>query len=177
MSDTHAPDAPNGRSYTLREAATILGRSVSVVRRQVASGQIRAERVQRPQGSVWRVFLDGDTLEGARSVTVAEGHQSHAPAEPQAERAPDPVASELIALVGELSQKLAESAAVASMWQERARVLGERLALAAPQTPQAGATDTVAQVVPRWPFLPLWRPVAYSVMAVVAIILLLVWPR
>src|SRR5687767_6167404 len=108
MSQEHAPP---GHSYTLREAASILGRSVSAVRRQITSGQIRAERVQRPQGSVWRVYLDGDGLERDRSVTVAERVHKHAPTERPAERAPEPGTTELIALVGELSQKLAESAA------------------------------------------------------------------
>jgi len=177
MSDTDAPHAPPERSYTLKEAAQILGRSVTAVRRQVASGQIKAERVQRPQGSVWRVFLDGEGAEGDRRVSVAEGHQIHAPAEPQAERPPEPAISELIALVSQLSQKLAEASAVSAMWQERARVLGERLALSAPETSQGVPTSTDTPVTAQRPPWSLWRPLTYSVMAMLVIIMLLVWPR
>jgi len=51
------------RSYTLREAAGTLGVSVTALRRRVAAGQIKAERVDRPQGSSWRVYLDAHTPE------------------------------------------------------------------------------------------------------------------
>ena len=119
------------RSYTLREAAGILGVSVTALRRRVAAGQVRAERVDRPQGSSWRVYLDAHAPEHAPRVTVAERDRLKAPRE----RGPEPGTADLIALVRELTDKLAESAAVAAMWQERARVLGDQLALAAPQSP------------------------------------------
>src|SRR4051794_12069865 len=44
---------------TLQEAAAILGVSLGKVRRQISAGQIQAERIERPQGYVWRVYLDG----------------------------------------------------------------------------------------------------------------------
>jgi hypothetical protein len=140
------------RSYSLREAAGILGVSVTAVRRRVTAGQIKAERVDRPQGSSWRVYLDAHAPEHAPRVTVAERDRLKAPRD----RGPEPGTADLIALVRELSDKLAESAAVAAMWQERARMLGDQLALAAPQQPTEapGATEAPAPAtdapVPWW---------------------------
>src|SRR5215217_7666079 len=45
--------------FALREAAAALGISRNTLRRRIAAGQIRAEQVQRPQGFVWQVYLDG----------------------------------------------------------------------------------------------------------------------
>ena len=50
-------DATAG-SYSLQEAAALLGIGINTLRRRIASGQIAAEQVQRPQGHVWRVYLD-----------------------------------------------------------------------------------------------------------------------
>jgi excisionase family DNA binding protein len=51
-------DAPTA-GYSLQEAATLLGIGVNTLRRRIAAGQIQAAQVQRPQGYVWRVYLDG----------------------------------------------------------------------------------------------------------------------
>jgi len=98
--------------------------------------------------------------------------------------------ADLIALVRELSDKLAESAAVAAMWQERARVLGDQLALAAPQSPQAGSRETDPPEPtteprpdpfstplpphPNWRMLERWL---LTVLVIVAVVGLLAWPR
>src|SRR3954469_3061621 len=50
-------DAPIA-GYSLQEAAAMLGIGVNTLRRKITAGQIQAERVQRPQGYVWRVHLD-----------------------------------------------------------------------------------------------------------------------
>jgi len=42
----------------LQEAAAILGVSLNTLRRRIDAGQVRADKVQRPQGHVWRVYLD-----------------------------------------------------------------------------------------------------------------------
>jgi excisionase family DNA binding protein len=124
--------AERARAYTLREAAVILGVSVTAVRRRVASGQIRAERVERPQGSAWRVFLDAPPPSRSTGEGERARERHHAPGDaPQPEPGAADVAA-LIALVGQLADKLAASNAAAAMWQERARVLADRLALAAP---------------------------------------------
>jgi hypothetical protein len=85
-----------------------------------------------------------------------------------------------VALVRELSAKLAESAAVAAMWQERARVLEERFALAAPQqlveastAPQSPEPATEASWT-RWRTLAPWLLAVLAI--VVAVGLLVGWP-
>jgi hypothetical protein len=51
-------DAPIA-GYSLQEAAALLGIGVNTLRRRIAANQVRAEQVERPQGYVWRVYLDG----------------------------------------------------------------------------------------------------------------------
>lgn len=41
----------------IEEAARLLGASVNTVRRRIKQGALRAERVSRPQGYTYRVFL------------------------------------------------------------------------------------------------------------------------
>jgi hypothetical protein len=45
--------------YSLQDAAAIVGVSVNTLRKRIRAGQVRAERVQRPQGYVWQVYLHG----------------------------------------------------------------------------------------------------------------------
>jgi hypothetical protein len=45
--------------YSLQDAAAVLGVSVNTLRKRIKAGQVRGERVQRPQGYVWQVHLDG----------------------------------------------------------------------------------------------------------------------
>jgi hypothetical protein len=75
-------------------------------------------------------------------VTVVERDTLKAPRSP----APSPGTAELVELVERLTERLTEQSAVAAMWQERARMLGDQLALAAPQQPQtaSGAPDPPA---------------------------------
>jgi len=51
----HPPDG-----YSLHDAASVLGVSLNTLRKRIANGQVRAERVQRPQGHVWRIYLDAE---------------------------------------------------------------------------------------------------------------------
>lgn len=59
MHDVTAPSRDGAGPFTLREAAAVLGISLNTLRRRIASGQIQAEQVQRPQGFVWQVYVDG----------------------------------------------------------------------------------------------------------------------
>ena len=52
---------PTGTSrpgLSIHEAAVLLGVSPNTVRRRVAAGSLRSERIPRPQGEVIRVYLD-----------------------------------------------------------------------------------------------------------------------
>ena len=57
----HAMDDSVGTvrpGLSIHEAAVILGVSPNTVRRRVAAGSLRSERIARPQGEVIRVYLD-----------------------------------------------------------------------------------------------------------------------
>ena len=66
-SSQHPPAA-----CTLQEAATLLGVSINTLRRKIAAGQVRAEQVARPQGHVWRVYLDGRQHAGQHAAEPAD---------------------------------------------------------------------------------------------------------
>ncbi len=52
-----APTAAATTAVTVEQAATILGVSVTTVKRRIRAGSLRAESVSRPQGTVWLVYL------------------------------------------------------------------------------------------------------------------------
>jgi hypothetical protein len=47
-----------GASYSLQDAAVLLGVSINTLRKRIRAGQVQAERVQRPQGYVWQVYVE-----------------------------------------------------------------------------------------------------------------------
>jgi hypothetical protein len=64
-SSRYAPPA-----FTLHEAAAALGVSFDTLLRQLRSGQVRAERLEQPQGCMWRVYPheSQDPTQGAPST-------------------------------------------------------------------------------------------------------------
>jgi excisionase family DNA binding protein len=52
---------------SIPDAAVALGVSTSTIRAMIRRGQLRAERVRRPQGYTLRVFLDGQVSAAATS--------------------------------------------------------------------------------------------------------------
>jgi excisionase family DNA binding protein len=54
-SDQWSPTVAATTAVTVEQAAAILGVSVSTVKRRIRAGLLRAERVSRPQGTVWLV--------------------------------------------------------------------------------------------------------------------------
>jgi len=66
----HPPEA----SYSLQEAAVLLGVSLNTLRRKIEAGQVTAERISRPQGHVWRVHLNGVQHRSTASEQHAEQH-------------------------------------------------------------------------------------------------------
>jgi hypothetical protein len=68
-------DDPAGTSrpgLSIHEAAVILGVSPNTVRRRVAAGALRSERIPRPKGEVIRVYLDRMTEEVPEQVPPEE---------------------------------------------------------------------------------------------------------
>ena len=106
--------------FTLREGAAALGISLNTLRRRIAAGEIKAEKIERPQGFVWQVYLDGSTApfkDGANGTVHQDGAGTV-----QAERSPGPA----IAQAETIGQLRAENAAlVASTATQTPRTTGE----------------------------------------------------
>ena len=111
-------DAPGGSQhpptagYSLHEAAALLGVGVNTLRRQIAAGQVRAEQVQRPQGYVWRVYLDGryppTHHPEQESVQDAPGSLPHPPNQlAQAEALASLIQASLTPIVAPLVEEMA----------------------------------------------------------------------
>jgi excisionase family DNA binding protein len=52
------PNAAATAPITVEQAAAVLGVSVTTVKRRIRTGALRGEQAQRPQGTVWLVYLD-----------------------------------------------------------------------------------------------------------------------
>jgi hypothetical protein len=103
--------------------------SKDAARRLLRSGRVVGHLVAGQRGPAWCVHPDAGATVVDDCASVAPpmhhgGATVNAPSEPST--------ADLVALVRELSDKLTATAAVAALWQERARVLDERLALTTP---------------------------------------------
>jgi len=117
---------------SVSEAATVAGVSARTVRRWAKSGQVRT----RGQGRDRRVVAA--TLSKLADTADTNGHEQRSPEDIVADTVATDMANgheavQLAALVRELTTRLAEHAAVAAMWQERASTLADRLAVAESQ--------------------------------------------
>src|SRR2546430_2304525 len=74
-----APNAVAAAPITVEQAATILGVSVTTVKRRIRSGALRAEQANRPQGSVWLVYLPPEAIPAATSGRPAASVAATAP--------------------------------------------------------------------------------------------------
>jgi excisionase family DNA binding protein len=164
------------------EAAHRFGLSEKTVRRWIASGKLKADK----RGRSYRVVLSEvaaltghdtghDRGPSADTVQTADNHS--APNTADSTSAMSGIAA-LVALVDRLQVENRDLAAAAAIWQERARVLGDQLALAAPaERPQEGQeTPEAPEPAPEprsrlpWPLPPTpntW-PWIVAVLALVA---------
>lgn len=176
-------------TLTVPEAATVAGVSVRTMRRWIAGGQVvtsghgHGRRVVAASLSKEAAKEDtsgqpaGDTVTPVSATAVTEtanaansdtgGHE----------------ADRLAALVSELSVRLADQTALTAIWQERARVLGDHLALAPPQDAQPAPEAVPAFSEPAAPSLWLrWagmsdqtRQALATVLLIVVVLSLSVW--
>jgi excisionase family DNA binding protein len=150
------------------EAAHRFGLSEKTVRRWIAAGKLTADK----HGRAYRVSLSEiaalvrpdaaqDRGPSADTVQTADIHSAPSTADSRPNTSAMSGIAELVALVDRLQTDNRELATTAAVWQERARVLGEQLALKAPQAPQNGALDgsaaAQAQDPSPEPFRMLWR--------------------
>lgn len=130
-------DAAMSDTLSVTEAATVAGVSVRTMRRRMASGQV----VTVGSGHKRRVVAASLSENAANSDT--SGQPDRTQSDTSATETVEAV--HLAALVRELTAQVADQAAVAAMWQERARMLSDQLALAAPESSPAGRTGPIGR--------------------------------
>jgi hypothetical protein len=176
--------------FTLREGAAALGVSLNTLRRRIAAGQVRAERVERAQGFVWQVYPDGaaPSRDGARETVQRDrpGTVQQAPTPPTALAQAEAMAAytrsllePLVAHVGELEGTVRDQAETigrltAELAAERAKSLTD--ASTAPGSENLTLEPLSArwrQPWPPWPLLALGAAVAVIVVLVVLPMLVL----
>jgi hypothetical protein len=187
-------DAPIA-GYSLQEAATLLGIGVNTLRRRIAAGQVRAEQVERPQGYVWRVYLDGRHPPSYPTdhppSQEAPGSLPQPPTQlAQAEALASLIQATLTPIIGPLVAELAASRQanerqadrVAELEREAGRLTAELVGahatistLTASTAPQSAETATDTPT-PLSRLLALWRWLVL-VVAVTMMVVLLAWPR
>jgi len=164
---------------TVSETATVAGVSARTMRRWVSSGQVRTV------GHGRRVVAA--SLSELPATNGQNGHEERSPdktgaatTDTKTDRSAhtanvDTEAGHLADLVRELSERLADQRAVSAVWMERARVLGEPLALTAPQQPPDASGSTEGpNCLPGWPSSPWWRSWAvYGGVGIIALVLLI----
>ena len=140
---------------TVPEAATLAGVSERTMRRWAAGGQVRTVVTGHKRRVVADSLLELPARigQGGQEFRLDSGQNSATVHE----------ADRLADLVRDLSERLAEQMAMTALWMERARVLSEQLALAAPQSaaerPQ-DARETAEGSEPIWEPSPASEPVS-----------------
>jgi hypothetical protein len=178
--------------YSLQDAAAILGVSVNTLRKRIRDGRVRGEHVQRPQGHVWRVYLDPPaSSEDPPSQEAPRRLQDPPTPATQAEAITAMIQTTIATVLGPL---VAEQSAlrqtverqadeIAELREDRGRLTAENAALRAAQAqqeaqqapPDVGSTsDTRMAVSPRLRALAPWL---LAVLAIVGVVVLLLIPR
>lgn len=154
---------------TLAALAEQRGISKDAARRLVRTGKVQAHRVAGAHGPELCIHLEP-------LVSTHQGGAGDAPGtdDAGATPAPPPEVLALVTLVDRLTVENRQLAETAAVWQERARVLEERLALAPPaESPVASILTPTPAPLPQTQASPLsWVPRRWLVvLAVVAVLL------
>jgi hypothetical protein len=128
-----APGTADDDGLTITDVAALLGISKDAVRRRLRAGQLDGHHVVTSHGPAWCVHLD----------THVEAHHGGGTVPPESTHGGDmPTTVALVELlrdrearIDSLTSENRQLAEAAAVWQERARVLADQLALAAPQQP------------------------------------------
>jgi len=162
---------------TVSDAATLAGVSARTMRRWAASGQVRTVGRGHGRRVAAASLLDLPATEG-QTGQEQRSHDDTVAATSDTETASGHEAGHLAALVRALTERLAEQTGLTAMWQERARMLSDQLALEAPKSPPDASTAPQTVEPPTDTPTPLWRWLALVlVVAVTTMVVLLAWPR
>jgi excisionase family DNA binding protein len=182
-------DAPVA-GYSLHEAAAVLGVGVNTLRRRIAAGRIRAEQVQRPQGYVWRVYLDDrhPPTQPADDPPIQEatGSLPHPPAVPaQAEAMVSLIQTTIGTVLGPLVGQLdaqrqtieRQAGELREMEREAGRLMAE-LAAERAKSPLVARREAHFAEPTQEPFAVRWRRWAWAavlISAILAVVILLLF--
>ena len=162
--------------YSLQDAAAVLGVSVNTLRKRISSGQVKAERVQRPQGYVWQVYLDTlqPPAQSADDPPIQEA-PSRLQQPPQALMQAEAMAAYTRSLMEPLVQLVEQQEATI---RDQAETIGElraeNRALVA-RTASQTAEPSLELLPPRWRVWVPWVPaLVMTVLAAVLAVLLAV---
>ena len=123
--DTTRQDATVG----VIEAARLLGVSTDAVRARLRRGSLQGHKVE----GEWRVIMD-PLLSKGQDATVAQQDTQQS-----GDRIPTVDLTPLTDLIERQARELADARAAATLWQERARLLGDRLLAIEPGTEAVGS--------------------------------------
>jgi hypothetical protein len=185
---------PTHRFVPVSEAVQVLGLSATTIRRRIEAGQLDAERLARPQGTVLQVKVPLDapvpTTDTPPHANDAPSTPQEAPATPQdAPARTDQLVAVVVPLVAQIdalrltverqAERIAEQAE--TIGSLRAELTAER-AKSTLTTP--GSPDPVGTAPePSSPFSrlrslsPNWRAMLLGLVVLAAMLLLLVVPR
>jgi hypothetical protein len=140
----------------------MLGISLNTLRRRIRAGQVRAERVERPQGHVWRVYVDDRQPAGHRADQEAPGTVQQPPGDGVGRNLPtDVLRAEAMAtytrsLLEPLVARLAEQEAIIRDQAEELGRLRERVATLSRNLDDPDPTPTPSPPTPDGR-APWWR--------------------
>jgi excisionase family DNA binding protein len=105
MTNHDAPLTPHQapethRFVTVAEAVRILGLSATTIRRKIDAGELEAERVTRPQGTVFLVKVPMEEPRTLHDEPVTHGHETATPQD--APGGPDRLAAIVVPLVAQI---------------------------------------------------------------------------
>jgi len=174
-SATPAPGSEHDGGISLSTLAELRGISKDAARRRVKAGKVSAHQVAGAHGPEWCVHLDSPVEDHHGGASPAPGVRNG-----PATVAPGPDLAGLVALVDRLTVENRQLAEAAAIWQERARMLADQLALEAPAASTDGPTAPQPVTLPLEPSTPRWRswwPWLLVVVFLVVAWVLLGWPR
>jgi excisionase family DNA binding protein len=157
---------------TVREAAELLGVSGATIRRMIRDGRLVGERVLRPQGTAFLVWIPADASAGAGDASSTDqaarvmARDNASPADVMLAAWSRAVVEPLTRLIEDQQRQLSERAETIGRQAERMAALETQLAAAedriraleAPRTPTAGQQTAQAPDPTTEPPEPPWRP-------------------
>jgi hypothetical protein len=178
VSDHDAPTTVATAPVSVERAASILGVSVTTVRRRIRAGAIRAEEARRPQGPVWLVYLPADLT--SPTANDQAGAISDHPPVTTAATAPTTAGDAMIAYTQTLLAPLVAAleraqARVAELERENGRQAAELNTLRAQNDALVAPTVVQPPDPPGEPSAPWWHswlrwwPAAIGVLLVVVL--------